>query len=995
MKHLRTAVGHGATRPEASSPGAVKARVPYWDNVKLVLIFFVVLGHFLYSRTDLRSVRLLTLGIYTFHMPAFALVSGYLSKSWTRENLGAKLPQLARLVVAYLVFNGVFVLYAAYVGSDVLITVPYYSFWYLIALCVWRLTVGYVAGFGRAGLILSVLAALGIGFWADAGNVFAFGRTIAFYPFFLGGFLMPPDWGERLAAMRGGRKALLGLVLTVAALAAISASYLALRYDYGHVLMDPYARLHDLVLRVAILGVACLATLAILVVTPNVRIPLLTTIGANSLTVYILHRFFVLIFERAYAPSATGMGLIAGSLLGSLSLLVLLGNPLVAGLMDGFLDRGSSLFTRAPSKGFLGLCSKALLVLMALAVAVAPVYAMRRASTQEAAAADVRYQRLSASEEASIDDSYTILFSGDLILLEDQVRRGYTGDGYDFSEMFEYTKPYIEAADLAIGVFEGPAAGEGVGYSNGNFSDDKVMWVNFPDQFAFDIKDAGFDVVTTANNHLLDRGVEGAMRTLDVLDEAGLAHTGSYRSAAEKEAGRVQLVEEGDMRIALLSYTYGVNLGDVADYPDETFIDGELAYLTSTIVDPASAQFAAAKANVEADFARARELGADLIVVLPHWGTQFSFAPDELQEVWREVFLANGADVILGDHTHSVQPIVLEERDGRQTFTCYCPGNYANVYRDHDGDASALVEVYVDRKTKGVIGGSVIPLWTASALGGNYRALPVYDVLTNADLAGQVSTSDLVRVGEVQELVTSVMIGEGLDLQMARPRQVITASGFRRGSVAQLPITDAMRQGTLYAQLATATDVCFVGDSVTEGTRNGGFGWYEPIESLVSGEVTNVSEGGATVQTLLGMTDAMVEADADLYVVAVGTNDVRYRDEEVCAMTADEYVARLGKLVEAIRAGVPDARFAFIAPWPSTDGDANSLLAYDEKVAMNDEYTSALERWCADEGFSFVNANPAIEEAIGHHLQSDYLVDFIHPNSTAGIELYATAVMER
>ena len=184
MKHMS-----GMSASETNSIGPKRTRIPYWDNVKFILIFLVVLGHFLYSREDLRLVKLLTLGIYTFHMPAFAFVSGFLSKSWTRENLPKKLPELARLAIAYVVFNGIFILYAAYVGSEVNLIYPYYSFWYILALCVWRLTVGYVGSFAL-GLPLSILAALLVGFWGDAGNAFAFGRTIAFYPFFLAGYLM-------------------------------------------------------------------------------------------------------------------------------------------------------------------------------------------------------------------------------------------------------------------------------------------------------------------------------------------------------------------------------------------------------------------------------------------------------------------------------------------------------------------------------------------------------------------------------------------------------------------------------------------------------------------------------------------------------------------------------------------------------------------------------------------------------------------------------------
>ena len=141
------------------------------------------------------------------------------------------------------------------------------------------------------------------------------------------------------------------------------------------------------------------------------------------------------------------------------------------------------------------------------------------------------------------------------------------------------------------------------------------------------------------------------------------------------------------------------------------------------------------------------------------------------------------------------------------------------------------------------------------------------------------------------------------------------------------------------------------------------------------------------------MTEGMLEAKADLYVIAVGTNDVRYRDESICAMTPAAYVERLTQLVNEIRAGVPDAQFVFVAPWTSTSGDVNTYLNVNEKREMNAAYTETLKAFCESQGFGFIDPNPAIEAVIDTYPQSDYLVDFIHPNSTAGLELYARTAM--
>jgi hypothetical protein len=189
---------------------------------------------------------------------------------------------------------------------------------------------------------------------------------------------------------------------------------------------------------------------------------------------------------------------------------------------------------------------------------------------------DVLYPTMTDDKQREFDSAFRITFAGDLILLEDQVKRAYNGKDYDFTDVFEYAKPYISSADLAIGVFEGPMAGAEAGYSTGNFDDNKELYLNFPDSFAQAVKDSGFDLVTTANNHLLDKGEKGAMRTLDVLDKLGLDHTGSYRSAKDKQDDRIKIIEKDGLKLAVLSYTYGSNYVD-----NNKLIEGEYSYITS------------------------------------------------------------------------------------------------------------------------------------------------------------------------------------------------------------------------------------------------------------------------------------------------------------------------------------------------------------------------------------------------------------------------------
>ena len=601
------------------------------------------------------------------------------------------------------------------------------------------------------------------------------------------------------------------------------------------------------------------------------------------------------------------------------------------------------------------------------------------------------YRTIDETTLKSYKNAFRILFCGDLILLEDQVKRAFNGKNYNFDDMFEFTKEYISGADFSIGVLEGPLGGNAKLYSQSNYGDGKTLRLNFPDKFADAIKNAGFDLVTTANNHLLDMGIDGAKRTIKVLKEKNIDFIGSYQSAEDKANSRIKIVEKNGIKMAFLAYTAFINGFKIGQ-----LVSKELSYLTSLISRHDVPEFESILATVYNDFELAKSYKPDLIIVLPHWGTQFADEPNYYQKCWREIFLSLGADIILGCHTHSVQPAKIETVDGRQTYTLYCPGNYANIYREYDGDASLMTEVYIDRDTKKVIGGSIIPMWTRSTLQGNYRPLPIYDILNDDRLRRQVSTFELEKISHVLKHITRVVLGTELDEILIQKRYLFDEAGFKRKKVAPLQIDDALSKGKFFQSLKAAQNVCFIGDSVTHGTKNGGVPWYEPLEAFISGKIFNASFGGATIKILIlkEILSKIVAIPADLFVVAIGTNDVRYRNENVCAMTPEEYISCIKILREAILYNNPAAKFIFIAPWTSTDGDKISALKYVAKINLNNKYTKALRNFCESTGDDFINPNRHIKSILNSRLHKDYLKDWIHPTADKGVALYSEAVLK-
>lgn len=209
-------------------------------------------------------------------------------------------------------------------------------------------------------------------------------------------------------------------------------------------------------------------------------------------------------------------------------------------------------------------------------------------------------------------------------------------------------------------------------------------------------------------------------------------------------------------------------------------------------------------------------------------------------------------------------------------------------------------------------------------------------------------------------------------------------------------LTDEIEKSRTFRLLQNAKNVCFVGDSLTEGTINGGIPWYFPIHPLIQGKIFNVAQGGATTTVLLAIfLKEILRSEAELYVFAAGANDILFRDPEFCAVTAEEYIDNLQKIRDAITAHRPEAKFIFIAPWIAMDGDASIIggMKPPDTDAAYISYTSALEAWCDKTGDIFINANEYISKHFETHSQHDYLIDFIHPNSHIGVELYAEAVL--
>ena len=151
----------------------------------------------------------------------------------------------------------------------------------------------------------------------------------------------------------------------------------------------------------------------------------------------------------------------------------------------------------------------------------------------------------------SSQERITLLFVGDLMQHQAQIDAAHVSEGkYDYSSCFSLIKEQISQADLAIGNLEVTLGGRPYrGYP----------MFSAPDEYLQAIKDAGFDILLTANNHCLDRGKKGMERTIQLLDSSGIRYAGTYKNLSERRQRYPLFINRNGFRIALLNYTYGTN----------------------------------------------------------------------------------------------------------------------------------------------------------------------------------------------------------------------------------------------------------------------------------------------------------------------------------------------------------------------------------------------------------------------------------------------------
>ncbi|MCL1863078.1 MAG: AmmeMemoRadiSam system protein B [Defluviitaleaceae bacterium] len=309
-----------------------------------------------------------------------------------------------------------------------------------------------------------------------------------------------------------------------------------------------------------------------------------------------------------------------------------------------------------------------------------------------------------------------LTFVGDIMLHEAQLQGC-------FDHAFALVAPILHDADLAIGNLETTFSGF--------FSCFPLF--SAPDEFGHALRRAGFDLLSTANNHALDHGVDGLLRTLDFLDELGIDSFGTYRNRDERDS--VLIREINGIHFAFLAYTFctGANNPPLGR---EYLIN----LMGTGMLD---------------DIKKARSM-ADIVIVTPHMGNEYElFVRQEFRDV-AMLMLQAGADVVVANHPHVVQPMgfaQVENPDGttRKGFVAYCLGNFISSQREIPTETGVILNLYFTKN--GLQDSSLIPTWVKFV---NASGEPYIQILPLPTESQNLRHQDQIRVREAYSEVAYI-----------------------------------------------------------------------------------------------------------------------------------------------------------------------------------------------------------------------------------------------
>lgn len=275
------------------------------------------------------------------------------------------------------------------------------------------------------------------------------------------------------------------------------------------------------------------------------------------------------------------------------------------------------------------------------------------------------------STTSPVHSQITLGLVGDIMQHNSQISTAQSLKSTAYSNTFVYIKPELDSVDIAVANLEGVFGGKPyTGYPD----------FSMPDALLPAMKKAGFDVLTTSNNHCLDRGRRGIRRTIHLLDEIGMKHLGTYDNLCERKQNYPLIIRRKGFVIALLNYTYGCN-GKIKAPPIINYSDKRIM------------------AN---DIEKARQLHPDAIIACMHWGNEFQQQPSKEQRSLAAWLINKGVDHVIGTHPHIVQPIeVVTDKAGNKHVVAYSLGNFLSAMSGRGSGGGLLLKIGLVKQDNG------------------------------------------------------------------------------------------------------------------------------------------------------------------------------------------------------------------------------------------------------------------------------------------------------
>lgn len=359
----------------------------------------------------------------------------------------------------------------------------------------------------------------------------------------------------------------------------------------------------------------------------------------------------------------------------------------------------------------------------------------------------------------------TVMSTGDVLIHDPIYNSVKNSDGtFDFSSCFKYLKNVVSSADYSVLNMECTLTDGSSGYSG-------FPLFKTPDSLVQSLKEIGFDMAITANNHSADSGSEGVIRTAKVIRDAGLAQTGTKTSSNEKN---YKIVTVNGINIGFINYTYGViNQNGRVSLNGNTALTAEVSKCINV--------FDYAKLNdfyksAEKDIAEMKKDGAEAVLFYLHWGTEYNTKQNEIQETMAQKLAEFGADAIIGGHPHVIQPFkTILGKDGKKVPCLYSMGNFISNQRKNIMDDSRgytedgiLFNITLHRNSDGKVfvkSCSYVPLWvnlyTVDSKR-HYEVLPLHD-LSNPEALGLNKISNGLKQATASKERTDSLVKSGID----------------------------------------------------------------------------------------------------------------------------------------------------------------------------------------------------------------------------------------